>query len=382
VEKHYGGVVRNEIINEVVGSSYGRALEEKKLHPIRQPQVEKVDYSEEKGLSYQVELEHFPEFELPEYTGVKVEKKPVNITESDVLKELTYLQDRRAQFEPIEDRPLAMGDFAIIDYQIMLKKDVLDEAKEVWLEMKEDFMIPKFCQGLVGLKKGQEKDVKTVLPKNYPKEELRDKKVIMHVKVNELKKKVLPEVDDNFAKEIGGFNNLGELQDKIKEELTAYGQQMVRKDTVRQLEDYLLSKVEFNVPESVADNYAQALYGDTIASLKNSGVDTEKYIKEKDAELKQSTRKEATDQVKLAYVMEAIAAKENIDVPEAELEAKLAEVAERNKKSVKEIKEYLDKEKQMTSFVYNLRKDKIITFLLEKAEVKELSAAEAEKAKK
>ena len=371
IQQYYGHEIYNEVVNQVVSSTYVKALEEKELNPIKQPAVDKVDYKEEQGLSYEVEVEYLPKFELPEYANIEVKKKPVNITEGDVLKELSYLQERKAQFEPVEGRAVNMGDYAIISYQFLQKKEVLDEAKDVWIEMSENFFIPKFCQNLVGMKKDEEKEVKSVVPEGYPKTELRGKKVIIKVKLNEIKKKTLPEMNDEFAQELGSYKDLNELKSKIKQELTVYAEQMVRKEMVRQLEDYLLSKTSVEVPASVTDNYAQALYDDTIANLKRSGVDSEKYIKEKDAELKETTRKEAVDQVKLVYILNEIAQQEEIEVTEEEIKSHMKELAERNNKSVAEIEQYMEKENHKTNLTHNLRREKIVSFLLDKAKLTE-----------
>lgn len=371
VQQYYGGSIQKEIVSQVISNSYTKALEEKELHPIKQPEVTNVDYKEEKGLSYNVEVEHFPEFDLPDYKGININKKPVNITEGDVLKELGQLQERRAQFEPVTDRVAAMGDFVIINYQIMQKKEMVDEAKEVWIEMTDNFFIPKFCQNLVGMSPGGQKEIKAVLPDKYPKVELRNKKVLINVTANEIKRKVLSEINDEFAKEMGNYKDLAELKDKIKVGLIAYGEQAVRKEMVRQIEDYLLAHTKLEVPVSVTESFAGALYNDTVNNLKASGIDADKYIKEKDKELKETTQKEASDQVKSAYIFESIAAKEELDLTDSEINSRLQEIAKSSGKSTEEVRKYLEEKSNNSSFVYNMKKEKIINFLIENAKIKE-----------
>lgn len=369
VEQYYGDVIQNEAVKEAINNSYKKALEEKQIHPIRQASVENVDYKKGERLNFQFEIEVAPKFDLPQYTGILIKKKKLEVTDEHIEAELKYLLERNAYFEPIGDRGVEMGDFVVVDYTIQQKDKILDEAKQVWIEVKEDFFIPKFCEALVGSKKGEGKEIKVALPKEYAKPELAGKKVIIDVKVQELKKKILPELTDEFAKQLGNFNNLGELRERIKDDLTAYFQGLTQRDMVSQIEDYLLKNTNLDVPESVVDSFHNVIYEDTVSYLKSAKGATDELIKEKESDLKESTRRDAVSQVKLVYILDSIANKENIDITEEEINNRIDDVAKRSGKKPEEIRQHLDKNDKWWDFKYRLRNEKLTKFLLEKANV-------------
>lgn len=377
LEQHYGSTIDSEIKNQVVQSVYQKVLEEKELHPVAPPVVNKVEYEKNSKLIFQMEVETIPKIELPKYKGIEIKKKCIEITEKHIEEELKHLQEQHAQFEVVENRPVAMGDFVIVDYDIIPtgKKEVLDQAKQVWVEIKEDFFIPKFCTQLIGLEKGQEKDIKVTLPKEYPKPTLSGKKVIIHVKVNELKKKILPELNDDFVKEMGHVNSLNELKDKIKEQLEAYTKRMIEKDTVSQIEEYLLNNTKLDVPPTIVGKFDNAIYQDTVSYLKGSGRADDDVIKEKESEIRTDSRKKAVDQVKLLYIMEEIADKEKVEITDSELEDHIKEVVKQSNKPEKEVREYLNKDNRLWNFKHKLRNEKLIKILLDKAKIEEVEAS-------
>lgn len=374
IEQYYGGTVDTEIKNQVVHSVFPKVLEEKKIHPVRSPVVSKVEYKKDEGLSFQMEVEIAPLFELPQYIGIEIEKKGMEVTEEHIEEELKHIQQQNARFDPVTDRPATMGDFIIIDYEIMAsgKKEVLDQAKQVWIEMKEDFFIPKFCAQLAGMEKGQEKNIKLTLPKKYPKPDLSGKKIIMHVKLNEIKKKIVPAIDDEFAKVAVNTNSLDELKTKIRKQLEDYTERLIEKDMIGQIESYLLDNTQLDVPQSVVDSFDDVIYKDKVSWLKNSGKASDELIKEKDAEIRTDTRKEAVGQVKLLYILEEIANKEKIETTDSEINNRIEEICRTSGKNEKEIRDYLDKNEGLWNFKYKLRNEKLINFLLDKAKIKEV----------
>lgn len=372
VEQYYGDVIQNELIRQVINASYAKALEEKNLHPIKQAVVEDVDYKRGEKLSFKFEIELPPEFDIPKYIGIPIKKKKLIVTDEHVEAELKYLLEKNAYFEPVSDRAVQMGDFAIVDYAIKQKDEKVDEAKQVWIEMREDFFIPKFCEQLVGMKKGETKDIKVALPKEYAKKELSGKKVNINVTVQELKKKVLPEMTDEFAKQVSGQNTINELKQKIRDELNAYFQQLIEKDVMSQLEDYLLKNTKIDVPESVVNSFHDILYEDTVTHLKNTGRATDELIKEKEKDLKESTRRDAVSQVKLIYILDGIADKEGIDITEDEINKQIEATAARTGKKQEEVKKFLEDKNKWWDFKYRMRNDKLTKFLLDKADVKEV----------
>lgn len=372
VEQYYGDVIQNEVVRETINSSYKKALEEKQLHPIKQVSVENVDYKKGIKLNFQFELETTPKFDLPEYIGILISKKKLQATDEHIEAELKYLLEKNAYFEPVTDRGIQMGDFVVVDYTIKQKNDVLDEAKQIWIEVREDFFIPRFCQELVGLKKDESKEIKVVLPKEYAKPELSGKKVIVSVKVNEIKKKVLPLLTDEFAKQLGNFNKVDELKQKIRDDLTLYFQEIQQRDMVSQLEDFLLKNTNIDVPQSMVGSFHNVIYEDTVSYLKKTKGATDELIKEKESELKESTKKDATSQVKLIYILDSIAIKEGVDVTEEELNDRVGTIAKQSNKKEEEIRAYLDKDDKWWDFKYRLRNEKLTNFLLSKAEIKEV----------
>jgi len=372
VEQYYGDVVQNEWIKQVINTSYQKALAEKQLNPIREASVENVDFRDGKKLNFEFHIEVAPQFDLPKYFGIPIKKKKIEVKEEHVEAEIKYLAERSAYFEPVTDRNVMMGDFVIVDYTITAKDQVSDEAKQVWIEVRGDFFIPKFCEELVGMKKDEEKEIKVTLPKEFTKPELSGKKVVIKVKLFEIKKKVLPEINDEFAKQVGPFANLEELKKKIREEIGAYYKQLVEKDTISQIEDFLLKNTKIDVPDSVVDSFHDMIYEENVSYLKNSGKATDEHIKEKEKDLKESARRDAVSQVKLMYIINGIAEKENVQVGDEEINAQVLTTANRTGKTPEEIRGYLTKNDKWWDFAYRMRNDKLTKLLQEKADVTEV----------
>jgi trigger factor len=222
------------------------------------------------------------------------------------------------------------------------------------------------------MKKDEEKEIKVTLPKEFTKPELSGKKVVIKVKLFEIKKKVLPEINDEFAKQVGPFANLEELKKKIREEIGAYYKQLVEKDTISQIEDFLLKNTKIDVPDSVVDSFHDMIYEENVSYLKNSGKATDEHIKEKEKDLKESARRDAVSQVKLMYIINGIAEKENVQVGDEEINAQVLTTANRTGKTPEEIRGYLTKNDKWWDFAYRMRNDKLTKLLQEKADVTEV----------
>jgi len=384
IEQYYGGTIEAKIKENVVNSVFPKILEEKDLHPVKSPVVKEIKYERENKLTFNMEIETIPKFELPQYKGIKIKKRHMDITDKHIEEELKYLQEQHAYFKVVADRILAMGDFAVADYRITErdKNEALDQAKQIWIEMKQDFFIPKLCVGMAGMKPGEEREIETVLPEQYPKVDLRGKKVVVYVKLNEIKQKILPELNDEFAKEAGKLNTLDELKNAIKKQLELHIQKTIQKDMIGQIENYLLTHTKLELPQSVVDSFDDAIYKDTVSMLKASGRATDELIKEKDTEIRADTHKQAVDNAKLVYILQDISTKEKLDVSGADVDKAIAESAKRNGKAEEEIRDYLDKENKMWDFKYRMQNEKLMNFLLENANVEQVTGKEEEKTKK
>ena len=347
IERMYGAeVFFEEAINIAFPEAYEAAVEQEKLQVVGYPAVEMVGEVTKDGFTFKATAPVYPEVTLGEYKGLKAEKPEVKVTAADVDERLKTLADRNTRLVSV-DREAKSGDTAVIDFEGFLNGKPFEGGKgeNHNLELGSGSFVPGFEDQVIGMKAGEEKDINITFPENYH-EDLAGKAVVFKVKVHEVKEKEVPEMDDEFAKDVSEFDTLKELKADLKKKITEERQ----KDADRVFEENLMNQVAENItadiPDVMVENQARQYLDNFKAQIsrqfpyeeykKMTGMDDEKLLAD--------AREPALRQVKMDLAVAAIIKAENIEASDEDVEAEYKKMAEQFGMDVDMVKKYLVKE--------------------------------------
>lgn len=366
IEKTYGDTVfYDEAIDNCFYRYYFEVLsKEKTLEPVAAPDVN-ISKIDDSGLELVVKILNKPEVTLGSYKDLTVEKEKVEVTDHDVEHELEHMREHRVKFVEV-DRAIKNGDTATIDFSGSVDGVKFDggTATDFDLEIGSHSFIDNFEDQLVGLKKGDKKDVNVTFPKEYHAEDLKGKPAVFEVEIKSVKERVLPELNDAFADETSEFSTLAELKEDLKKKITARKEREVASKQESKLIDMIVDASTVEVPQVMVDNQVEDYIKDFEYRLQYQGLSLDGYLQYAGTTLdalKESRKEDAKKTVKTRLVLEQILKNENITVTEKDIEEKFNEKADK-KKSIKEIKKTLGEE-QYNYMENSLLLNKLMTFL-------------------
>ena len=371
LERHFKDYVKTEVIQKLIQESYPQALSEAKLHPISNPLIDPGEMEGGKPFQYAATIEIKPEIRLEGYIGLKIEGKKEGVKDEEVEERLKNLQNIHAQLKTISDpRPIQSGDFVIIDYEASMGNKPLDEGKatDFTVEVGSGRFIPDLEEKLVGLKPDEEKAIEVSFPEDYGYKKWAGKTLSFRVKIKEVKEKILPTLDDEFAKDLGDYSSLGDLRLKLREEIEKEKKLILERQLKDQMVEQLLQANSFEVPESLVEEQTRTLVSDTKLRLANQGVDF-KNLGVSDEKLQGDYREMAQKQVRTFLILEKIADQEGITVTDGEAEDRVREISERVHQKFDVVKRYYEKNGLIPEVKAGIMSEKILIFLLEKANV-------------
>ena len=347
IERMYGAeVFFEEAINIAFPEAYEAAVEQEKLQVVGYPAVEMVGEVTKDGFTFKATAPVYPEVTLGEYKGLKAEKPEVKVTAADVDERLKTLADRNTRLVSV-DREAKSGDTAVIDFEGFLNGKPFEGGKgeNHNLELGSGSFVPGFEDQVIGMKAGEEKDIDITFPENYH-EDLAGKAVVFKVKVHEVKEKEVPEMDDEFAKDVSEFDTLKDLKADLKKKITEERQ----KDADRVFEENLMNQVAENItadiPDVMVENQARQYLDNFKAQISRQFPDEEykKMTGMDDEKLLADAKEPALRQVKMDLAVAAIIKAENIEVSDEDVEAEYKKMAEQFGMDVDMVKKYLVKE--------------------------------------
>ncbi len=371
LERYFKDYVKAEVVQKLIGDSYPRALTETNLQPVSPPTIDPGEFNEGKSFQYSAVVEVKPDIKLEGYTGLKIEGKKEELKDEEVEERLKSLQNLHANLKTVsEGRPIQSGDYAILDYEASVGGKPLEGAKAVdfTVEVGSGQFIPTVEEKLIGLIPGDEKDIEVSFPEDYGYKKWAGKTIVFHVKIKEIKEKVLPALDDEFAKDLGDYASLEELKTKLREEIAKEKEQALERQLKDQAMEQLLEANAFEVPESLVEEQTKALVSDTKLRLAAQGVDLQN-LGVTEEKLQGDYKATALKQVKTFLILEKIASQEGIAVTDEEVDERLKEMAERMHQKFDAVKRYYEKNGLLPEVKAGILRDKTLNFLLEKANV-------------
>jgi trigger factor len=377
VEKRYAAELDDEVRKRIIPDSYREAIAEQKLHVVGYPEIEKVGYQPGKALVYTAAVDTAPEFTLPEYKGIAVKKKELPVAEEDISKTVESLRDQQADFVDVTGRALKTGDFAVLNYtgiadgkpiaELVPDAKTLGEHKDFWVLISSESFLPGFCDQLLGAQTGEKRQVLVTFPSDFPQKALAGKKATYFVDVTAIKEKRLPEVNDEFAKKVG-VDSMEKLKEEIRKSLAAERDAETKGEMRKQIVDHLLSKVEFDLPESLVAHETRSIIYDVVRENSLRGV-SKQTLEEKKNEIFGLASQSARDRLRTSFILDAIAEKEKIEVTEPEMETRIAALAQRYRLTPERLKAQLDERGGLGEVEEQIRSGKTLDFLIANAKV-------------
>ena len=389
IEKMYGAeVFYEEAVNIILPDAYEAAVKEQELDVVGYPEVE-LESCTKDGVVFKCTVAVYPEVKLGQYKGLEAPKAEVKVVAADVNARLKEMADRNSRLVSVE-RAVKKGDTADIDFEGFDNGVAFDGGKgeNFDLEIGSGSFVPGFEEQLIGMKAGEEKDIDITFPENYTPE-LAGKPVVFHVKVNEVKVKELPAIDDEFAKDVSEFDTLKELKADIKKKLTAERTESAQ----RAFEDVLMAKVaegvEADVPHEMVELQAEQMTEGFKQQLASQGIPFDQYLKmtnTTEADFKSQAYGPAEQQVKMDLAINAIVKAENLEATDDEVEAEMKKVADRYGMDLDTVKKYLRpeevKEQVIREKVIKLVADNAVAVAPAEALAEEETEAETAEEKK
>lgn len=365
-----------QALDDLIPEAYERALAVSGVHAIDRPSVDKLpELVEGSPYTFVAKVEVLPEVQLGDYKAVRVEKEIPEVTDKDVDQVLESMRDRLSELVSVEKATLENGDYADIYFEGSVE-GVSSEGlsqKGATLEVGGGRFIPGFEEQLVGMSVGEEREISVKFPDEYHNSELAGKDAIFRVKLNDIRERRRPELDDEFAKDAGDYENLEQLKADIRERL----QKDAEAHAEHEFEDKVISEVvdrcSVDVPKVLIDRGVNSMVNDLMTRLRYRGVEMEQYLQARqitERQLRDEFAPDATKHVKTDLVLSAIADAEGIVVTDSDVEAELAKLAERYSRSVDDMRQFYIKEQRIETLRDSIRIDKTVAKLKDYASMR------------
>jgi trigger factor len=373
LETRFGDIVKQEVIDDIIKSTFPEAVKELNTLPLAVPSFEYDKDSLRKGQPFQYSaiVEVKPEIEVKDYIGIELKKPKVEVTEEMVENELKKIREMHGEIVPIsEQREIKNGDYVRLNYQAFYKGKPLENLK------KENALIkvgardthPLFEAGLVGLKKGDETTISVDFEENYPNPELAGKNIKFVVQILEINEMKLPELTDDFVKEKLKLGSVEELKEQIRKKLLEQEEKKAESELKRKILDYLVDKVEMEIPEALIEAELENMIENFKIELRMGGSNLEAFglTEEK---LREDFRSGAEKRVRQMLILSKIADNENIEVSEEELDEEIKKIADMTGKEPDELKKLYEERNLIGYLRVRLREQKTLNYLLQNAKI-------------
>jgi trigger factor len=379
IRRRFAAEIKGEVLESLVPEFLEQALTEKKLSPVTRPEVDKVDFTDAGLLKFRATFEVLPEFELGDYKNLEIEVEDVAAGDTEIDKTLEEMRERAATYAPVEGRAAKDGDF--VQVKIMGTPAGGDPIRvdNVQCHIGAEETLEAFNENLRGASPGETRRFETKYPDDYPDEKLKGKTYNYAVEVKAIKEKKLPELNDDFVKEIGegaaGAASLEDLRGKIRERLAAAREEHQQSQAREKILDELVKRHDFPVPEALIEHQMDARLERMVRTLAAQGVDP-RAVNVDWVAMRQRQRERAERDVKAEILIDRIGTAESVEVSDEELEKEFARLAERSGESAAAIRARLTKEGALDRMKSKLRSDKIIDSLHRTARIQTIAKRE------
>ncbi|GIP49514.1 trigger factor [Paenibacillus sp. J53TS2] len=370
-----------DAIDILLPEVYSEAVDQTDIFPVDRPEVDVEQFAKGQPFKFKAKITVKPEVKLGDYKGVEVPAVTVEVSEDELNSELERLQQRHAELVVVDEEPAQNGDTVVIDFDGSVDGVPFEggQAERYSLELGSNTFIPGFEEQVVGLATGDFKDVTVTFPDTYHAEELAGKEAVFKVKVHEIKRKQLPELDDEFAKDVSEFDTLAEFKEDLKKQLSSRKEQEAKSTREGALVDKIGENAEVEIPEAMINGEVDNMVRDFDNRLRSQGMNLDMFLGfsgQTVDDLRGQMQGDAEKRVRNNLVLEAIAKAEKIEVTQDEINKELNDMAEAYKRTPEEIRNILAANGSLGSLNEEILIRKTIEFLLENS--KEVPAEQAE----
>ncbi|ANY72417.1 trigger factor [Paenibacillus ihbetae] len=359
-----------DAIDILLPEVYSEAVEQADIFPVDRPEVEIEQFAKGETFKFKAKVTVKPEVKLGDYKGLEVAAVTAEVSDEELNQELERLQQRHAELAVIDEGSAESGDVVVIDFDGSVDGVPFEggQAERYSLELGSNTFIPGFEDQVIGMATGDFKDVEVTFPETYHAEELAGKQAVFKVKVHEIKRKQLPELDDEFAKDVSEFDTLDEYKEDLKKQLLARKEQEAQGVRENEVVEKAAANAEIEIPEAMIQSEVQNMMRDFDNRLRQQGMNLEMFLSfsgQTNADLEGQMKDDAEKRVRNNLVLEAIAKEEKLEVSEEEINKELDNMAETYKRSAEEIRSILAANGSLDSLSEELLLRKTIDFLLE-----------------
>lgn len=364
--------IEQGVIEILIPEAISLSLKENNIDAISYPKITQIgEIKEGMPFKFSMEVEVKPEVNLPFYRGLVLKKKRQDITDIHIDKHLYFLREKKAMLVPVEDRGITSGDVVVINYYATCDgKDFSNNKGEgVQIEIGSGNFLKEVEDNLLGLNKGDEKDIVVKISEDHPNKEIAGKDINFKVKVVSIKQKQLPDITSEFASEFG-CNTISELREEIRKSLEEDLKRKERDDFKNQIIDILSDATKIDVPTSLVNYEKERLINNLIQNLRLNGLNPDDYIADgrlKDEEKQKDIENQAEKNAKKYLILDSISKKENISVTEEEVQEEIEKIARHMNVDVQKVKKYFEEQGKISSIEENIRHEKVFDLIIDSA---------------
>jgi trigger factor len=371
-----------DALDILLSPNYAQAVEETGIEPVAQPEVDIEQMEKGKPLIFKATVIVKPEVELGQYKGLEVTVTKHEVTAQDVEDELKRMQERHAEMVVLdENQPIERGDTAIIDFEGFQNGEAFEggQGENYSLEIGSNTFIPGFEDQLIGMKKGEEKEIQVTFPEAYHVENLAGKEAVFKVKVNDIKRKQLPALDDEFAKDVSEFDTLEELKQDVENRLKEDAEHTKKHEIENNVLEKVAENATIDIPQPMLDHEIDHMVQDFARQIQMQGLNLELYLQFSgldEAGLREQFKENAEKRVRIQLVLEKVGQVEDIKASDEEVEAELNHLAEMYNRPVDEIRQLFTAQDNLEQVARDVQTRKTVEFLVENNTIVETEPVE------
>ena len=367
IRTRFAEQIRQDVLESLLPKAFNKRAEEEHLHVVGRPGVTEVHFHEGEPLRFKAEFEVAPQFEIADYRELPVEYDEPQVTDEEVAPRIESIRERKADYLNEDPRPLADGDYAVVHLQSVggIEGPPIDND-DMMLHIGNPETFPEFTENLRGVSPGEEREFEVRYPDDYGEERIAGKSVRFHVTVKGLRRKEVPELNDEFAQDLGDYQTLDELRDAVRKAILAEKTYEAQREAKDKLVEELVKRHDFPVPEAWVDRQTEIAVENRLRALAAQGADLKK-LNVDWSRVRESHRERAAHDVRASLLLERVANAENIHATNDEVDREVQRIARQEREPVAALKLKYEKDGTLDRIASHIRTEKTLNFLFENA---------------
>jgi trigger factor len=366
IRKSFQPDIRQKVMENLIPQFLDRQFAEEHLKVVSRPDITDVHFVPGEPLVFKAEFEVAPEFELGEYRGLEVPYAEPVVSDADVDQRLEEMREQRASYINVDPRPLEDGDFAVLSLESISGVDEPVKSDEMTLELGGKDTLPAFTEGLRGASPGDEKDLEVTYPEDYSPEKLAGRTVVFHIHVKGIRRKELPEINDEFAKDLGDYRSVDELRQRVRGTIFSQREFEAQQTAKNKLVEKLVEAHEFPIPQVYVDRQIETRVSQRLEQIAQEGVDVSNF-KPDWAKLREAQGEHARREVAASLLLGKVAERESIHATQEEVDKQLEQIARQQRQSIPLVRKRLQENGGLDRIANHIATEKTLGLLFENA---------------